>query len=408
MKIFRYLLQVVVFCCFLFTFILPSFAAEEIRWGVSSSFQHELGIAVKNACLMATEEINDAGGIFGRKVVPFFADDEAKPEVGIRAVKKLIYEDKVDFLSGGWLSGVALAQADHIFDAKKLWLAGGPYSPKLSELVKNNYERAKYFFRCATLDSNSQSEEMGRFAVGFWKEKFGFTKLAFLPESSVWAREMADIMKKELPKNGIEIVYEDIFDPERSDFSPQFAKIKASGAQYIFHIQAVSTGIAMTKQWTDTGLPIQMSGFNDVATAWNYWDKTGGKCLWEMHQILNGGRAPITPTTIPFFDKYVNKYNVSPTYTASAQYDALYLFKHVVEKTKSLDTDTLIKALEGIEYRGVQGPVRFTKYHDTVCGKGGLESTWIQWRGPRKMEIIYPFQYATTQFSFAPWVTVRK
>ena len=80
-----------------------------IRWGVSASLQKEAGIGSKNGTLMAAEEINAAGGILGRRVELFFADDEARPEVGIRAAQKLLYEDKVDFITGGWLSGVGLA-----------------------------------------------------------------------------------------------------------------------------------------------------------------------------------------------------------------------------------------------------------------------------------------------------------
>src|SRR4030042_6066737 len=100
---------------------LESYAQQKVvRWGVSASLQREAGIGSKNATEVAAQEINAAGGILGHKIEVFYADDEASPEKGITAVKKLIFQDKSDFITGGWLSGVGLAQADHIFDAKKL------------------------------------------------------------------------------------------------------------------------------------------------------------------------------------------------------------------------------------------------------------------------------------------------
>ena len=128
----------VTLACFFFAGSTVS-AQKIIKIGVSASLQSEAGIGSKNGAEMASSEINAAGGILGNKLELSVVDDGARPETGVNAVKKLIYEDKVDVIIGGWLSGVALAQASHIFDGKKLWLSGGPATPKLSEFVKENY-----------------------------------------------------------------------------------------------------------------------------------------------------------------------------------------------------------------------------------------------------------------------------
>jgi branched-chain amino acid transport system substrate-binding protein len=103
----------------------------------------------------------------------------------------------------------------------------------------------------------------------------------------------------------------------------------------------------------------------------DFWDKTGGKCQYESTQLINGARAPITPKSIPFYDKYVKTYKISPTYTAWGQYDALYLLKAAAEQAKSLDTEVLIKTLEGMRYEGAAGIIAFTKDHDLKYGKEG-------------------------------------
>jgi len=380
------------------------FSGDVIKIGVVASLKTEAGIGTKNAALLAAEEINSSGGILGKKVKIFIADDNARPEGAISAAKKLIYEDNVDIITGGWLSGCALAMADHIFAAKKLWLSSGPATPKLAKMVESNYERAKYFFRVGCVNSDYFAYDMTVFASEFFKKKLGVTKVALLAESSVWAREMAKYLKKSFPENGLNIVYEDIFDPKTTDFSPQFSQIRNSGAEALFVIEAAAPGVPLTKQWAEQELNVYFAGYNAAAQSFTYWDKTGGKCLYEVTQLINGGRAPITPRTIPFYDKYVEKFGTSPTYTAFGEYDSIYLFKYVAEKIKSLDTDKLIKALEGTVYQGVAGTIRFTKNHDLVYGENGKQPVWAQWQGQRKMVVIFPEKWASGEYMAPQWV----
>jgi branched-chain amino acid transport system substrate-binding protein len=119
--------------------------------------------------------------------------------------------------------------------------------------------------------------------------------------------------------------------------------------------------------------------------------------------LINGSRSPITPQTIPFYDKYVKTYGISPTYTAFGQYDALYLLKAAAEKAKSLDTETLIKALEKIRFVGAAGVITFTSNHDLQYGKDGKQPAWAQWQ-KGKHEVVFPKAWASGKYIFPPWL----
>src|SRR4030042_6026157 len=225
-----------------------------IKMGVTAALQKEAGIGVKNAAEMAAEEINAKGGILGHKVELFFADDDGIAEKGVTAIKKLLFSYKVDVVSGGWMSGVGLAQAPHIFDPKKRWLSSGPATPKMGKMVEENYEKAKYFFRVGCVNSDWFAYDMAVLAGEFFKKELRVTKVALLPESSVWAREMSAFLEKELPKHGLKIVYLDVFDPKRTDFSPQFSQIRSKGAELLLTVQALSPGVPITNQWAATNL----------------------------------------------------------------------------------------------------------------------------------------------------------
>ncbi len=66
---------------------------QQVRWGLE----------------LATKEVNDAGGILGRKVNLIFEDSEANPAVATQKAEKLFQVEKVDFLTGTVNSGATLA-----------------------------------------------------------------------------------------------------------------------------------------------------------------------------------------------------------------------------------------------------------------------------------------------------------
>jgi len=392
-------------CFLVFLGLSPQVYAQGkvIKMGVTAALQKEAGIGSKNGSEMAAEEINALGGILGHKVELFFADDDGIAEKGVTAIKKLLFSDKVDFVSGGWMSGVGLAQAPHIFEAKKLWLSGGPATTKLAKMVQDDYQKAKYFFRVGCVHSDWFAYDMAVLAGEFFKKELKITNVALLPESSVWAREMSAFLEKELPKHGLKIVYLDVFDPKRTDFSPQFAQIRSKGAELLLTVQALSPGVPITNQWADTKLAVHQAGYSLNSQVSDFWDKTGGKCQYESTQLINGARAPITPKSIPFYDKYVKTYKISPTYTAWGQYDALYLLKAAAEQAKSLDTEVLIKTLEGMRYEGAAGMIAFTKDHDLKYGKEGKQPVFAQWQDGKHV-VYFPQQYAAGKYIPPPWL----
>lgn len=61
------------------------------------------------AIKLAVEEINQAGGVLGKKVVVISEDDQTDPEAAVRAAKKLIEVNRVSAIIGTWSSGVTMA-----------------------------------------------------------------------------------------------------------------------------------------------------------------------------------------------------------------------------------------------------------------------------------------------------------
>ena len=86
-------------------------AAEPIRIGsplLLSGHGAFVGGAEKNTIEMMRDEVNAAGGINGRPLEFIFYDTEAKPDVAVRLIKRLIQKDRVTAILGISASWVAL------------------------------------------------------------------------------------------------------------------------------------------------------------------------------------------------------------------------------------------------------------------------------------------------------------
>src|SRR5262245_12594172 len=80
---------------------------DTVKVGVLQSLTGTMAIsevAVRDAELMAIDEINAAGGVLGKKIEPIVEDGESKPEVFADKIGKLLTVDKVPVVFGGWTS----------------------------------------------------------------------------------------------------------------------------------------------------------------------------------------------------------------------------------------------------------------------------------------------------------------
>jgi branched-chain amino acid transport system substrate-binding protein len=92
---------------------MPAMAQDTIKIGavlpLSKAAFAQAGEEQRRGLLMALEEINQAGGVLGKKVELIIEDDTGEPSVGIAAAEKLLTRDKVVALIGGYSSTITFA-----------------------------------------------------------------------------------------------------------------------------------------------------------------------------------------------------------------------------------------------------------------------------------------------------------
>jgi len=373
-----------------------------IKIGILAPVQWETGQGILQAAQLAAEEINAGGGILGKNLELFIGDTEARPEKGIKALQKLVLDDKVHALVGVYSSGVALAQIDYLSRYKIPLIGTGVASPALTEKVAKNYPRYKYFFRCM-ISSDKIARYMTSFILEVVKPKLNLQKVAILAENAKWAYDLVPYLDEGLKEGGLEVVFKEHFDVETKEFSSLLSKVGESGAQYLIEVLGHTTSAPLVKQWADLKL-MPLGGMDVGSIEGVFWEKTGGAALSETVGHMGGFRTPLTPKTIPFFDTYTQKWGETPHYTSYFTYDALYALAEALKSVRSLEPDAIIKGLEEVSYTGVLGKIEFQKEdHDLKSGEGYPGVIFVQWQEGGKREVLWPPSLKTGDLILPPW-----
>ena len=167
---------------------------------------------------LAAEEINNAGGVGGRKIAITSGDSQGTPVEGVSATRRLIDLDKVDFIIGDVSSSVTLAMQPVAEDAGVLLLNAASSNPKIT--YGAGAGGFKWTFRNYPTDENR-----ALVVIQYAAEKRGFTKFSVLSVDTDYGRAAVEFTKKYLPGFKGEILTEDYYKEGEVDFRSVLAKI---------------------------------------------------------------------------------------------------------------------------------------------------------------------------------------
>ncbi len=383
---------------------LPARAQDKkpILIGCTCPIQLEVGRDSVDAIQMAIDEINAKGGVLGRKLQKVVADETMDPQQGVAAINKLTADSHVDVLIGGYNSGVTLAQEPHIAEAKTIYLGVGSASPSITNFVKKDYNRYKYVFRTNPLNSARQAEQMASFVTGKLKG-LGYTKIAIIGENAKWVQDMVPGLKAAAVKGGVDVPMMELFDPEMSDFSPLFARVKGTGVQYMLVILSHANSDVFVKQWYDAKFPIPIGGIDVKGQDPDFFTRIGGKAISETVTLALPPVA-LTAKTMPFLNAFNKLYKRAPVYTAPGAYDSVYIYAEAVTRAKTTDPEKVIPELEKTHFLGTQGTYSFDDQHDVKPGKDGINLLFVQWQQDGKRVIVWPEHVSNGKMILPPWM----
>jgi branched-chain amino acid transport system substrate-binding protein len=395
-------------------------SAEPIVIGAPIPRASTYGQNCERSMILATEEINAAGGIkLGGQNRPIKLEivDTRDEEPGVPtsesllAMEKLILDKKAKILAGGpCMSEVCLAALDLYPKHKVLGLVSvGCWTPGWHNKTAKNITQYRYAFKPSGNVVYWIKDIVG--LLQHIKEKYGFNKMYITVAEAAHCKAAAKAVKKGAAGLGWAVVGEEVHPLGTTDFSMMLRDVRKSGAQVLFIWDHTPESLTMIKQWHDYKVPAAAIGFVGPTEDPAMWEQTRGKVAYLVEWAGEGGTLPgqeITPLTKTFFNSFNKKWGEEPRGTGNVpSYTVLYLIKDAIERSGTLDVEALITAVENTDMTTVGGRLRFDKAsHQAIYGtdpKETLLGQQLQWQDGKRV-CVWPPKIAVGEYKLPPWM----
>ena len=307
---------------------------------------------VVDAEMLAIDEINAAGGVLGKQIVPIQEDGASDWPTFAEKAAKLIDQDKVVTVFGCWTSASRKAVLP-VFESKNhmLWY---PVQYEGQECSKN------VFYTGAA--PNQQIEP----AVEWLLKNKG--KEFFLVGSDyVFPRTANTIIKEQLAAKGGKTAGEDYLPLGDTEVTPIIAKIKAAlpNGGVIFNSLNGDTNVSFFKQMQGAGLTTDKYPVMSVSVAEEEVRQIGPEYLQGHYASWNYYQTVESPANDKFVKAFKAKYGEDRVTSdpMEAAYIMVYLWKQAVEKAGTTDLEPVRKAAVGQVFDAPEGKVTMQPNH---------------------------------------------
>ena len=407
--------------CLVLALALPARAADVIKIGVIGPMNFVQGQGHWNGASMAAEEVNAQGGVqVGKKkmkieLVKADSNEFINLTDAANAMERLMTQDKVNFVVGGFRTEAVMAMQDIAMEYKKIFIGVGAAHPELCERVAKDYDTYKYWFRGSPFNSSFLVKttfiHMGTVGAILKKSlNIPQVKVAFVGEKAMWVEPMIKVIEATVPKMGMELV--GVWRPsdKATDVTAELSAIQRSGAHILFTMFSASVGITFARQAGELKIPAMQVGINVEAQKDGFWQATQGMGNYVITLNTYARDVEYNELTKPFVDTYVKRFGETPTYTADTYAAIKYTLAPAIEKTGTLDSDKIVGFMENDVHKGPAGTVAYLKdaegrpLHDLRWGPGYLTSLGVQWQDG-KLKGFWPNKWKATPE--APEVTYK-
>jgi len=352
-----------------------------IRIGEINSYSTQAAFLgpYRNGWNLALEEANASGGIDGRKLETLFRDDAGKPEDAVRHAGELVAAEKVDLLAGGYLSNIGLAIAGYAKQNKRLYVASEPLTDAIVWSQGNRYTfrlRPSTYMQAAMLVEEAAKLPITRWATIAPNYEYG--------QSAVkWFKEL--LARK---KPGVQFVAEQFPALGRIDAGATAQAIAAANPEGIFNVTFGADLANLVRQGNTRGLFERRAVASVLTGEPEYLDPLADEA--PEGWIVTGypWDQVNTPNHVKFREAYRRRFNDHPRLGSVVGYDTVNAIVTMLRQSRTVDTEKMVDAMEGLKFQSAFGDVEFRKIdHQATLGafvgKTKLvngKGTMVDWR----------------------------
>jgi branched-chain amino acid transport system substrate-binding protein len=401
----------------------------EIKIGVIASLTgpaSNVGTNMWQSAQIAAAEINAKGGVQLKESatkVPIkliVGDDESTQQGGQKAATKLITDDKVDILVGGYSSAVTSAYEQTIAEYKVPYVVTGASSPIITH--RTDIDTSYIFHHCPTTDAYGQYttmfiDQVVRPAVN---KKLGASadrpfRLALLYQDTAFGKGIQTAVNNTITKNNLNIILvsQQSFKMGESDFRTPLTAIKAANPDAVYLGAFPNEGApAITQARRDIGLDTIFLNAENNDNAQFYKDvgQYGeGAIIESRFSPYTAPAGAISDAQAKFKNSYFAKWGTYPDMMGASTYDGIYIATEAIGNAGTTEKAAVRQALVNLKMPQL---IEAMKDKTISFSPDFRESTFDLWMeqlafnqtlGETRPNIVWPDNLKVTEFVLPSW-----
>jgi branched-chain amino acid transport system substrate-binding protein len=349
--------------------------------------QQKFGEIENNSFRMGVEEINAAGGVNGRPIELLTEDDKSKIDIGRSAAEKLILQDKVLVLTGGYSSDVTFAMAAVAQYRKVPFLITTGAADEITELG------ADYVFRL-----NQPVSEYARALTEFLQQVVKPKGVVILYEKGLFGQSGSKEFAEQAFELDWKILMNEGYDAGTMDFKALLNKAKSAKPDVVYMISYVKEAALLVQQSKELGFKPKVFAGAAAGFTLPEFRKLAGDAAENVYSATLWTPQVLYPGAREYYSNYMKRFGSETEYHGAEAYASIYVVADALKRAKELTPRGVREALAKTSMMTAFGPVKFTSY-DRKTQQNSLPTYLVQWQ-KGVLETVWPQIVATKAYIY--------
>jgi len=341
---------------------VPAAADSVIRIGEINSYKAQPAFLApyRKGMELAVEQVNAAGGIDGRKIELIVRDDNGNPGDAVRAAEQLFQRERIDVLTGSFLSHIGLALADYAQQRKRFFLASEPLTDKITWENGN-----RYTFRLRT-STYMQANMLVQEAVKLNKKRW-----AIVYPNYEYGQSAAQTFKTLLQAAQPDVIFvaEQATPLGKVDAGSVVQALADAKPDAIFNALFATDVTRFVREGNTRGLFPATPVVSMLTGEPEYLDAIGTEVPENWIATGYPWYAIDTPEHNAFRQAYEARFNDYPRFGSIIGYSTIQSLVAGIKKAGSTDDEKLVEAFRGLTLTIPFGPIEYRAIdHQSTMG----------------------------------------